>query len=361
MPSGDRRTGLITVLALLAFASVVVLGWMTWRLYQESQQSRTVQIDRLTETAALIAREIGSEFDRWEAMAAAQTGLAGLPAAGTMLSFSPDAVIAVRGESLAYYPAVAKSEVYTDDRFLRARAAEQAGDFDAAIAGYRDAATSTARTPRALATAALGRTLRAKGNIPEALAAYEELAQMDEARIDPGGHPAPLVAYRERQAIFLALGDSASAERERARIDLALRARMYLIDRPTFEFFEPALGAEPYSRPLLARAEAVATEFWPRWQASPAGRALAGKPDYAVATVWRSSSAGPLSTAIVAPIDVLMEQASNVASRLSTTVALEDPNGRHIWGKTRPDQGTASVTLKDTGLSARLLLWLTRN
>jgi tetratricopeptide (TPR) repeat protein len=148
-------------------------------------------------------------------MAAKDDNLGGLPPAGTLLVFDTNAVIAVRGESLAYYPAIAKPEVHADDRLIRAQAAERAGDLDKAIAGYRDAATSTARTPRAMATAGLGRTLRAKGNIREALAAYDELAQMDEARVDPHGSPAPLVAYRERQAILLAFGDSASAERER--------------------------------------------------------------------------------------------------------------------------------------------------
>jgi tetratricopeptide (TPR) repeat protein len=355
------RTRLIPALALLASASVLVFGWVAWRFYQERNQPLTVEIDRLTQTGALVAREIGTEFDRWEAMAASEDNLGALPPAGTLLVFDPNAIIAARGEALAYYPAIARPEVRTDDRLTQAQAAERAGDLDKAIAGYRDAATSTARTSRALATAGLGRTLRAKGNTGEALAAYDELAQMDEARINIDGHdqPAPLVAYRERQSVFLALGDTASADRERARIDSALRGRMYLIDRQTFEFFEPALGSEPYSKPLLARADAVTAEFWPRWRSTPTGRALAGRPGYSVATVWLPSRAA--SQAIVAPIDVLMEQALNVASRLSTTIALDDSDGRRIWGETPPDKGTASVTLKDIGLPVRLRLWLSRN
>jgi len=54
-----------------------------------------------------------------------------------------------------------------------------------------------------------------------------------------------------------------------------------------------------------------------------------------------------------------MEQAMNVASRLSTTIALEDADGRRIWGEAPPDEGAASVELKDIRLSARLRLWLT--
>jgi len=357
------RTRLVTALALLASASVLVFGWVAWRFYQERQLSLAVQIDRLTLTSALIAREIDAELDRWEAMAARDDNLGALPPAGTFLVFDSNAIIAVRGESLAYYPAIATPEVHTDDRLIRAQAAERAGDLDKAIAGYRDAATSTARTPRAIATMGLGRTLRAKGNAREALAAYDELAQMDEARINIDGHgqPAPLVAYRERRAIFLAQGDSAAAERERARIDSALRGRMYIIDRQAFEFFAPALGSEPYSPQLLARADAVTTDLWPRWRAAPAGRSLAARADHAVATVWRPSPAGSTFTAIVAPVDVLMEQALNVASRLSTTLALEDSDGRRIWGETPPSEGSASVPLGDIGLSARLRLWLIRN
>src|SRR6185436_470 len=115
-------------------------------------QSFTVQIDRLTQTGALVTREIGAELDRWEAMAVRDDNLGALPPAGTLLVFDSDAVIAVRGELLAYYPAIAKSEVHSDDRLSGAQAAERAGDLDKAIAGYRDAATSTARTPRAIAT-----------------------------------------------------------------------------------------------------------------------------------------------------------------------------------------------------------------
>jgi len=351
------RTRLIPALALLASVSVLVFGWLAWRSYQERQQSRIVLIDRLAETGALIARAIGPELDRWEAMAGSQDNLGGLPSGGTLLVAGTDAVTAVRGESLAYYPAVPKSEGRADDRLVRAQIAERAGDLDTAIAGYRDAATSTARTPRALATAGLGRTLRAKGNTRDALAAYDELAQMVEARIE--GDPAPLVAHRERQAIFLALGDSASAERERARIESALRGRMYLIDRQTFDSFAPSLGSDPYPKALLARADAVTTELWPRWQASPSVRALSGRPDHAFATIWRPSPAG--TVAIVAPIDVLMEQAVALASRLSAAVALEDSSGRLIWGKPPADAGSAAVTLGDIGLSARLRLWLTRN
>ena len=354
-PVSHKR--LITALALLAAASLLVFGWVAWRFIQQRQESFAVQNDRLTQTGALIAREIGAEFDRWEAMAARDDNRLGLPPAGTLLVFDTNAVLAVRGESLAYYPEIAKPEVHADDRLIRAQAAERAGDLDKAIAGYRDAATSTARTPRAMATAGLGRTLRAKGNIREALAAYDELAQMDEARVDPHGSPAPLVAYRERQAILLAFGDDASAERERARIDSALRGRMYLIDRQTFEFFEPALGSEPYSRPLLARADAVATEFWPQWRATPAGRALAGRPGYAFATVWRPSPTGSL--AIVAPVDVLLEQASAAASGLATTIALEDSDGRRIWGKAPPAGASSTVALDNIELKAQLRLWPT--
>ena len=353
MTSRPPSRRLIAVLALLAFTSVLLCGWIAWRFYQAGQRSQLALIDRLTEAGLLIAREVGPELDRWDAIAATGDTSGALPAAGTLLVFD-DAVIAVRGEPLAYYPALAKPEVHSDDRLVKAQAAERAGDLDAAIAGYRDAATSTARTPRAIATAGLGRTLRAKGLLRESLTVYDELAQMAEARVD--NHPAPLVACRERQAIFLALGDSDASARERARIDSALRARTYLIDRQTFDAFAPAFSPEPYSPPLLARAEVVATRLWPRWRATPSGRLVAGIPGQAFASIWRPSPAG--SVAIVAPIDVLMAHPLAVASRLSTSVALEDADGRHIWGETPPRGDTATVPLESVGLSVRLRLWI---
>jgi len=65
------------------------------------------------------------------------------------------------------------------------------------------------------------------------------------------------------------------------------------------------------------------------------------------------------SVAIVAPVDVLMEQASAAASRLSTTIALEDFDGRRIWGETPPTGASATVALDSIGLKAQLRLWLT--
>ena len=61
------RTRLITALALLTSTSVLVFGWLGWRWYQERQGSPEVAIDRLTQTAAVIAREIGArdEFNGW--------------------------------------------------------------------------------------------------------------------------------------------------------------------------------------------------------------------------------------------------------------------------------------------------------
>ena len=343
---------LIAALSLIAFTSVLIFGWLAWRFAQERQRSEIVLIDRLTEAGFLIAREIGPELERWEAMAARKDNA--LPAGGTVLVFDQNAVIDVRGEALPFCPAVAEPEVPVDDRLVKAQAAERAGDLDRAIAGYRDAATSTARTPRAIATAGLGRTLFAKGNTREALTAYEELEHMDEARID--NQPAPLIAYRERQAIFQAAGDSAASERERARLATALRARIYLIDRAAFDAFAPALSPEPYSRPMLMRAEVVATDLWPRWRAAPSGRAIAGRDNYTFATIWRPTPAG--SVAVVAPVDVLMEQAKASASRLSTALALEDADGRHIWGETPPRRDSATVPLNNFGLAARLRLWM---
>ena len=223
---------------------------------------------------------------------------AGLPTSATLLIFGERGVFRAHGNRLAYYPLVVPPEVPPDERLIRAQEAEyQRRDLPAAIAAYRPAASSTGRTVRAVATAGLGRCLRAQGRTKDALEAYAELATMSDALVD--GIPAPFVAHRERQAILSAQGDFVKASHEQERLAAALVARKVMIEKPVFEKFTHVLKGR-YTSELLARAGAV-HEMWPRLRDSGAGRAIARDGDSAYAAVWRRIDAE--SRAVVAPVD----------------------------------------------------------
>lgn len=284
--------------------------------------TRLILSERLGQTAPLIAREIDAELSRWEA-AASPVEASPLPPLSTRLEFGPAGVIRASGELLAYYPVVPSKDVPDDERLRRGQRAEfEQRDLDAAIAAYQEAASSTGQTVRAVALAGLGRCLRTRKKLREALEAYGELTKVEGGRIT--GFPAPLVASRERQAIFQAMGDVASAERERVNITGDLLARKYIIDRPTFDAFAPALASGEYPADAVARAEAI-VEFWTQFLAARTGRTAGGS----FAAVWRGTAES--TVAIVAPIDVLMAPSLASARRLSTDVALERPDGQLLW------------------------------
>ena len=355
--SRNRRSPIILTLTVaLVSVSVAIAGLLWWRARGERGGLTAVEIDRLAQSEAMIVRAIDAEFQRWEGIASSGDELAGLPSDGTLLVFTPQGIASVRGERLAYYPAVTPPEFPPDDRLIQAEQAENARrDLNAALALYRDAASSTGRTVRAMATAGVGRCLRNLGRNTEALAAYADLATMVEATVD--GAPAPLVAHAEREATFRSLGDAASADLERRSIAEALVARDRLIQKTAFDRFASALRPGEFPAPALARAEAVTT-MWLEWKGMPSGRAIAGAREGASAAVWRRI--GDQSHALVAPVDVLMAPARDVAGRLNVAISVEDAAGKTMWGTAPARTESITVPIPGTGESVKVRVALLR-
>ncbi|HXT71110.1 MAG TPA: hypothetical protein VN700_15210 [Vicinamibacterales bacterium] len=347
-----RRT--VAAVAAIAAGAVLLFGWLWWRDLAERSQVPSSLLDRLAASAAMIEGEIDAELRNWEAMAAGFEELGGLPASSTLLVYGRSGVIRVRGDRLAYYPLVLTPAVPADERLLRAQDAEfKQKDLNAAIAAYRDAATSTGRTVRAVATAGLGRCLRSQGKLDEALATYGELEAMPEAYVD--GFPAPMVAYRERQNIFRQKGDLIRGAEEAERLAAALVARNLIVEKPAFEAMTPALKVGRF--PLEPLERAVATyAMWPRMRDSASGRAMGRDGEAAYAAVWRPVEGD--SRAIVAPVDVLMNRAQAAAATLSVTIALEDAMKIHFWGPRTTASEIATHSLDRIGLAVTLCLWI---
>src|SRR5262245_25789330 len=126
------------------------MGFLWWRDLGDRSQIPSALMDRLLASAVATEREIDAELVRWAAMTAGPDNVGGLPLGGPLLLFESPGVARVKGDRLAYYPLVLASDVPADERLERAQATEfKQCDLDAAIAAYREAATSTGRTVRA--------------------------------------------------------------------------------------------------------------------------------------------------------------------------------------------------------------------
>ena len=204
-----------------------------------------------------------------------------------------------------------------------------------------------------MALAGLGRCYRNLQQTSEALAAYADLAEMTDAAV--AGVPAPLVARRERRAIFAAMGDVASASRERDLLVADLRARSYLIDHPTFNAFTALVPPGILDATELAQAAAL-LEIWPAMQRPPSGRVIGGRQAGSMAAVWRSGKEE--SIALVAPVETLLAPALAAAERMSVVMGLENPSGQVVWRKVSPGDSSITIPLGGIGLPTVMRLSL---
>lgn len=343
----------IAIAAAIAAVSVLFFAWLWWRDLGNRSQIPSALLDRLTASATMIEREIVVELERWEEMAAGPEDVGGLPTGGSRLVFNKLGVIRAAGAHLTFYPAVVPPQVPPDDRLVRARAMEDTGHPVEAIALYREAATSTGRTVRATATWRLASLLEKLGQHAEALSAYAELTTMAEAMVE--GSPAPLLGRRGRELVLRAMGDPASADRERALLAEDLIGRSWLIEKSVFDRFSSGIDPGRYPASAVHRSACVAA-MWPAMQGAPSGRAIARDGDEAFASIWRTS--GGDSRAVIAPVDVLMKQARIAAGRLSVEIALEDAAKNHLWGPRSTSAEVATHSLNRIGLPANLRIWL---
>ncbi len=350
MPS-PRRT--VIVVATFAAGAVLLFGVVWWRDLARRSQMPSALVDRLAESAALIEREIDAELDDWERMANGPEEIGRLPPDGTGLVFDARGVLSVRGEKLAFYPAVAPPQFQPDERLARARSAEELGRPLDALALYQEAASSTGRTVRATATWRMAALLEQLGRHADALVAFGDLTTMVEATVD--GTPAPLLGHRGRELMFRSQGDVVSAERERGLIAEALIGHRWMMEKPVFDRFLPAVAPRAYPASSLDRSEAVAT-MWPRFGGSGSGRTVARGGTAGYAAVWRQVEAGRRT--VIAPLDALMTRAVAAAGPLSVTIALEDALKIHLWGPKPSGTDSASHSLERVGLPVTLRLWL---
>lgn len=316
---------LLALFVVLAGIPLGALGWLGWRLLEQDRALESQRLrERLEDAAGLLARELDRGLASWENLlpTVAQGTSVALPADAVALVFDAGGVRHQTGVRLPYYPLVPSSPETSASVFTAAEAREfRDGNLTAAAQAYRRLASTDDHGIRAAALMRLARSLRKEGRINDALAAYHELAAMQNTAV--AGSPSELVARRERIALFKIIGDQSAGEREAAALASALWEGRYRLDRATFDFFREFTSLHSPEHPALAFAKAV-EEFWPVWQQQATGRtASAGEEGRTLATVWRRTPSG--TAAIVGRVDPVLAASLTVIRDFQVRVALEDP------------------------------------
>jgi signal transduction histidine kinase len=180
----------------ITVAPLATLVWLGWRLLQ---QDRILEQQRAQEQMELAADLVVASLQR--ALASSEQRLAAgardWPEGAAVLTVRDNRVEAWPKERLAYLPTIpelpeAPSALFAEGEELEFRKK----DYDAAIPIFRKLAGSPNAAVRAGALLRLGRNLANTGRIDEALAAYHQLAMLDNVAVS--GAPAGLVGRYAR-------------------------------------------------------------------------------------------------------------------------------------------------------------------
>jgi signal transduction histidine kinase len=337
---------LLALFVVLAIVPLCALGWLGHRVLQQDRAlDEQRQREQLENAAALITRELDRGLaaleDKLPSAAAGQ--VVALPPNAVFILFRGDRVARHEGVPLPYYPRVAVSSPVSALLFSSAEASEfRRNDLTAAIAAYRELATSSTGSVRAEALMRLARCFRKERRTADALVAYDALAALGAATV--GGSPAELVARRERVVLMRAAGDEVGAARERALLSDALSDGRFEVDRATYDFFqEIATSPESPANDLAGAVDA----FSQTWLDQRSGRDTWTRGSRIFVSVWRTTPQG--TAAITATIDGLMTGLREPLSNLRVTAQLDDRTGRTIWGSAG-DRARITKTARETGL-----------
>lgn len=116
----------------------------------------------------------------------------------------------------------------------------RAKDYQGATAAFRALATSPSTAVRAGALLRLARISRRTAHADDALRAYDDLANIPDARLS--GLPADLVARRARCVLLQELGRGAELRAEARALQADLLAARWPIDRGTFMAYSAQLN-----------------------------------------------------------------------------------------------------------------------
>jgi signal transduction histidine kinase len=338
---------------LLAAATLIPIGVLSWLGFRILQQDRDVERQRRRERLEVAAGRLALDMDRRlqdieEQLArgsdAKSAGVRLLPAG---LTSTPDV-------PLLYQPEVSAGEGVPSSFLAAAERAEfQRHDLAAAEAAYRQASESRAPVARAAALIGLARVLRQRGDHAAALQAYADLEQLGSLVV--GGQPAGLVARQGRCKALEEASDKEALRRAAEELAGALNAGGWPIDRATFDLYRDMVerwGAAAPSSDAIAKT-AAAVQLWRVWRRgdlAPRGRRVLREEQRPVLAVWAGGPDRP--TVWLATPDQIEASFGPLWSAQRLAVSLADNEGQPVLGERQASgiTGGLSLTTAETRL-----------
>ena len=250
---------------LLAAATLIPIGALSWLGVRIIQQDRDVERQRRREALEVAAGRLALDIER-------------------RLQDIEDQL--AKGGGLALEPRTEPEAA--PSLFAEAEAAEfQRRDPDAAAAAYRKLAESPKAAVRAAALVRLGRVFRQRGDRTAALQAYSRLEQLGSVTV--GGQPADLLAWQGRCHVLEEARDAEGLRAEALRLAQALDSGRWPIDRATFDFYRELVRKWGAAAPSSARTEAAL--HLRAGDSGPRGRRVLREDGGAVLAVWNNGRA----------------------------------------------------------------------
>jgi hypothetical protein len=267
---------------LILFAAVTVvpaasLLWVGWRLValdhlQETSRveaSRTEAREHAADLAVSALRRVLAEAEEklTEFNAAPGAALA-LDDGAILLAFGHNGVIGYSGLTLPWHPAIPVPAVHSQTPFPGDDLEFRSRDLSAALKALAGPATSQDAAVRGEALLRQARIHRQRGNIPKAIAAFDQLGTLEGTRT-LSGLPAGLAARLGRATIFEAASRPDDLRREASALQRDLTDGRWLLTHTEYDAAvlqaSAWVGTPPDPDPeRLALAE-VAGVLWQDW------------------------------------------------------------------------------------------------
>ena len=297
---------------LLAAATLIPIGALTWLGVRVIQQDRDVESQRRREALEVAAGRLALDIERRLQDIEDQLSKGGGIALAVPTEEEPPASLFAEGEAAEF----------------------GRKDFNAAAAAYRVLAQSPKLGVRAAALVRLGRVLRQQGDRAGAVQAYTSLEQLSSVSI--GGQPADLIGWQGRCRVLEESHAVDGLRTQAARLAQALDSGRWPLDKPTFAFYREMLQNWGVAAPSPARTDAALRLR--TGDLGPRGRRILREDGGAVLAVWNAGRAWLGSSVELAAL----------WGTPPYPVAVYDTDGQFIAGRAVP--GAVSLTPGETRL-----------
>jgi len=325
------------ILWLLAAATLIPIGVLSWLGVRIVQYDRDAELQRRREAIDVGARRLALDID--ERLQRIEEDLA----RGEGVALSAEGPVSSPAVPLLYQSSLLLPDEIRAPGFAEAQAAEhQRRDLPAAEAACRKLGRSSNRTVRAAALVSLGAVLRKRGDLAGALQTYADLEAHSDVVV--AGLPAALIAHHARCLAVEKAGDPERLRTAALEFSRVLYAGGWRIDRPTFENYQEDVrrwGA-PHAPPAEVARAAAALELWQSWRAGrlpDRGRDVLIESAEPALAAWTGGPARPV--AWFGTSDDLSAAFGPLAVESSLRVAGQDANGRRLFG----EPGVTGATL----------------